>query len=176
MKKEVADWIHQPKISQVLLSFATPKTSKKVERELNIKKLKMKPFKEKELVESLNPEARKGRLYVLTGRARRLLKFPSSKKEGDKDWDLIGWVMASPKQRLVVLRTMAIDSVKRTSEEVRKRASRLNPCLTRISTKGILKELVEKDLVETEMSEGRRYYWIGEEGRNVAADCNSYSI
>ena len=104
----------------------------------------------------------------MTNKARRLLKLTVSKKEGKKDWDLIGWIMASPKQRFVILKM--VDSKKRTSEEIRERASGLNPHLTRISTKGILKELIGKDLIETEMNEKKRYYWINEEGMKIVQD------
>ena len=101
-KRKLTDWIHQPKINHILLSFSVPKTPKQVEKELGIKKLKLKPFLDKHLIESLNPGAKKGRFYILTCKARRLLKLSSSKKESEKDWDLIGWIIASPRQRFVV--------------------------------------------------------------------------
>jgi hypothetical protein len=164
-KRGVADWIKQVAINQILLSFSAPKTPRQVEKELGIKKLKLKPFLEKHLLETLNPEARKGRFYILTSKARRLLKLPSSKKGNNKDWDLIGWIMASPKQRLVVLRF--VNSEKRTSEEIREKTSQLNPHLSRISTKGILKELINEGLVETEMLDRKRYYWLSEEGLDI---------
>ena len=163
-------WIHQPKVNQILLSFSVPKTPKQVEKEFGIKKLKLKTFLEKHLLECLNPEARKSRFYIMTNKARRLLKLTVSKKEGKKDWDLIGWIMASPKQRFVILKM--VDSKKRTSEEIRERASGLNPHLTRISTKGILKELIGKGRIETEMSEKKRYYWISEKGKLLRRDIN----
>jgi len=106
----------------------------------------------------------------MTNKARRMLKLTVSKKEGKKDWDIIGWIMASPKQRFVILKM--VDSKKRTSEEIRERASGLNPHLTRISTKGILKELIGKGLIETEMSEKKRYYWISEKGKLLRRDIN----
>ncbi len=165
----MADWIAQPKIIQILVSFSVPRTPKQVEKRLNIKKLKMKPFLEKHLLKSLNPGARKARLYVVTNKARRLLKLPVSRKKANKDWDLIGWVMSSPRQRLVVLKV--VDSVKKASEDIRRKASRLNPHLSRISTKGILKDLVSRGLVETQIGDdGRRYYWISQKGRLVADD------
>ena len=69
--------------------------------------------------------------------------------------------MASPRQRLVVLKTMAAYPQKMTSEQIRIRSVKLNPCLSRISTKTILKELIQKELVETEMgNDRRRYYWL----------------
>lgn len=161
----MVEWIHQSKINQILVSFSVPKTPKQVEKEVRVRKLKMKPFVEKHLVKSLNPEAKKGRFYILTNKARKLLKLSNCKKVINKDWDLIGWIMASPKQRAVV--SIVVDSTKRTSEEIRERASQLNPHLSRISTKGILKELISKGLIETEMIERKRYYWMSEKGRLI---------
>lgn len=169
-KRGLADWIHQPKINQILLSFSVRKTPREIEKELGIKKLKLKPFVEKHLLKCLNPGARKGRLYVLTNKARRLLKPTGSKKAGNKDWHLMGWIVASPKQRLVVLKV--VDSVKRTSEEIRNRASRFNSKLTRISAKAVLNDLVDSGLVETELIERKRYYWISEKGRFIAGGVN----
>ena len=61
--------------------------------------------------------------------------------------------------------------MKRTSEEIRKRTYTLNPCLSRISTKGILNELANKGLVETELgNDRRRYYWINKDGKLLARD------
>ena len=171
MKKEDIGWINKPKVNQILLSFSIPKTPKQVEKELGIRKLKLKPFLEKRLLKCLNPGAKKGRFHILTNKARQLQNLSCSKKERNKDWDLIGWIMASPKQRFVVLKT--VDSKKRTSEDIRERASGLNSHLSRISTKGILKELIRKCLVETEMSEKKRYYWINDKGKCVAKDIMS---
>ncbi len=170
----LAAWIDQVEINKILLAFNVPRTPKQVEKDLRINKLKIKPFLDKNLLESLNPKARKGRLYVLTNYARRLLKLYNLKTENHKNWDLIGWIIASPKQRLVVLKTLAVDSTKRTSEEIRERASKLNPHLSRISTKGILRELVNKRLVETEMIERKRYYWISGNGKAVVGDMPSF--
>jgi predicted transcriptional regulator len=168
MKKATSDeWIHRPWVSRVLVSFTVPRMPSQVVRRLGTKKLKLKPFVEKGLLKPLNA-ARKGRLFIVTNKGRRLVGLPSSKRGGDKDWDLMGWIMASPKQRLVVLKTA--DSVKKTSEEIRERASRLNPHLTRISCKGILKELVNKGLVKSEMRERKRYYWISEKGKLMVED------
>jgi len=163
-KKRLADWIVQPKINAVLHAFSMPKTPRQVEIELNIKKLKLRPFLARSLLLCLNPEARKGRYYIITPKTKRLLKL-AYEEQDDKDWDLIGWIKASPRQRLVILKAM--DSVKRTSEEIRERASQYNPHLSRTSTKDILKELVNRDLVETEMFERKRYYWISEYGRII---------
>ena len=62
----VKEWVNQPKIRQILISFTLPKTPREIEKELHIRKLKIKPFIDKGLLESLNPYARKGRLYVIT--------------------------------------------------------------------------------------------------------------
>jgi predicted transcriptional regulator len=107
--------------------------------------------------------AKKGRFFVATGKARRLLGWPACKKGIHKDWNLIGWIKASPRQRLAVLKAM--DSTKQVSEDIRERASRSNQHLTRISVKGVLKQLIEKGLVDTELTEGKRFYWITEKGR-----------
>ena len=164
-KRGVGNWINQPKNKQILSAFSIPKTPRQVEKELGIKKLKLKPFLEKHLLISLNPEARKGRFYALTSKARRLLRLPASKKEKDKDWKLAGDIVAGAKQRLVVLKT--VDSEKRNSEQIRDKASKLNPHLSRTSTKVILRELINAGLVETEMRERKRYYWITEEGMKI---------
>jgi predicted transcriptional regulator len=164
-KKEVTSWANRPANKRVLLSFTTPKTTKEAQNELSLRKLKTRPFVEKGLLIPLNPKATKGRLYILTEKGRKSFNLTLQEKTlNNIDWDLIGWVMASPLQRLVVLQTMAIDSAKRTSEEIRQRGSRLNPCLSRLSTKGILKELINKGVVETEMLARKRYYWLNEKG------------
>ena len=169
-KRGEAEWIQQLKIRETLIFFSVPRTPREAEKELSIEKLKMKPFLKKDLLECLNPEARKSRYYVLTDIGRKVLKLPVSKKGGVKDWELIGWVMASPRQRLVVLQTMAIDLIKRNSEEIRKRASKVNPHLTRMSTKTILNELICKGLVETEMNGVYRNYWLSDKGETTARD------
>lgn len=172
-EKKPADWIGQPKNNRILVAFSVPKTPKRVQEELNINKFNLKPFLKRRLIKCLNPETHKGRLYTLTNKSRKLLKISSSIEERDKDYDLIGWIVASPRQRYVVLKTLTTDSVKRTSEEIRKRASSLNPCLSRISTKGILKELINRNLVETEMGDDlKRYYWVNEEGKSLAGHLN----
>lgn len=167
-KRCVSCWVNQPKVNQILISFSVPKTPKQVEKELDIKKIKLKAFLEKNLLRCLNPKARKSRFYIMTNKSRGLLKLSCIKKEGKKDWDLIGWIMASPRQRFIVLNS--VDSKKRTSEEIRERSSGINSNLSRISTKGILKELVGKGLIETEMIERKRYYWICEKGKLILND------
>ena len=72
---DIKDWVNQPKINSILLSFSTPKTPKQVEKELGIKKLKLKPFLNKHLLKCLNPKARKGRFYILTNKAKQLKKL-----------------------------------------------------------------------------------------------------
>ena len=158
----MAEWVAQAKMQQILILFSSPKTPRQVEKALGIKKLKMKPLLDKKLVKILNPEARKGRLYIITNKSRGLLNLSDVKRERGKDWDLLGWLLASPRQRLVVLKVM--DGLKRTSEQIRERASKFNSHLSRISTKGILRELVKKNLVLNKMIEGKRYYWISGEG------------
>ncbi len=168
MSKRGADsWMSKSKIRYILFAFSAPKTPRQVERELHISKLKLKHFVDKGLLKSLNPNARKGKLYTLTDKSRKKLGF-SFNKNLKTDWDLIGRVIASPKQRLVVLKSM--DSAKRTSENIRERASRFNPHLSRISTKAILKELIKDHLIETEMQDGKRYYWINGEGSLILED------
>jgi predicted DNA-binding protein len=167
-KRSVSERILQSDIKQILISFSFPKTPRMVERELGISKLKMNPLVDADLLTSLNPIAKKGRFYILTNKARRALGLQRYKNVFKKDWVMIGWILASPKQRLVVLKTM--DSIKRPSEEIRERASRLNSNLSRISTKGILKELIEKGLVKSEIIERKRYYWIAEKGKMIAND------
>lgn len=159
------DWVNQPRINKILLAFSTPKTPKQVENELCLNKLKVKPFLEKQLIRPLNPEARKGRYYSLTQRARKALKMPEQHIENQIDWDLTGWILASPKQKLIVLKSM--DSVKRTSEDIRKRAYRYNPNLTRISTKTILNDLRCKGLIKTKIDNRNRYYWLNSKGQLV---------
>ena len=156
---------------QILLAFATAKTPRKVETELKIKKLKIKPYIDKGLLKILNPKARKGRLYLLTNKAKKTLRLSTDKRIKNIDWDLIGQVLASPKQKLVVLR--ALDSGKRTSEEIRGRAVKFNPHLSRISTKKILNDLLTEVLVLSEMKDRKRYYWISEKGKKMLEDLES---
>lgn len=152
--KKIVDWVNRPQNKQILFSFSVPKTPAQAQRELNIEKFNLKPFLKRGLMECLNPEGHKGKLYVLTNKARGLIKIPISTSGDKKNYNLIGWILASPRQRYVVLKTLSLNSVKRTSEEIRIKSSNLNPCLSRISTKSILKELMDKELVETEMGAG----------------------
>ena len=163
-ESDVILWLQQPKVKEILISFLFPRTPGQVEKKLGMKKLKLKPFLEKHLIKTLNQNARKGRLYILTNKAKKFLQLSDSIKSRDVSWDIIGWIMASPRQRHVVLKAM--DSVKRTSENIRIRASRYNSNLTRISTKQILKELIGKGLIDTEMKGRKRYYWLSEKGKD----------
>ena len=168
--EEKADflWAEKPVNRKILHSFENPRTPVGAAKRLSLTKIKLKPYIEKGLLKPLNPEAKKGKLYVLTDKGRALLNLPKLPSTENLDWDLIGWVAASQKQRMAVLETIAMDSVERTSEAIRRRAARYNECLTRISTKGILKELLDKGLVNSRLDRGKRYYGISEEGKNIA--------
>ena len=165
------DWMNIPSNKRILFSFANPKTPTQVKNELGINKFSLKPFLKRELIECLNPESYKGRLCILTNKARKALKIPRSEGRNNKDYDLMGYIVASPRQRSVVLKTLSLNPGQRTSEEIRLKSSSLNPCLSRISTKSVLEELVNKGLVETEKGrDGKRYYWINEEGKSLASE------
>ena len=169
--KNLTDWISRLKNKQILSSFSVPKTPTQVKNELGIDKFNLKPYLKRGIIECLNPEGHKGKLYVLTNKARRLLKISIPAQKNKKDYDLIGWILASPRQRYVVLKTQSLNSVRCTSEEIRIKSSNLNPCLSRISTKSILKELINKGLVETEMGDDRRrYYWVNGIGKSIIED------
>lgn len=171
VKRGVSEWIHRRKNYDILISFSTPKTPRQAERDAGIKKIKLKPFLERELIDPLNPKSRKGRLYLLTKKGRKHLKLPNFNKEIDQEtWDLIGSIIASPKQKFVTLKTITLDRMKRTSEDIRKRASTLNPHLSRISTKQILKELISVGLIESELNERKRYYCISDKGKSLIDD------
>lgn len=165
------NWVNRSLNNKILFSFSIPKTPTQVKNELGINKFSFKPYLKRKLLQCLNPEGQKGRLYVLTNKAKRLLKISISARKGLKNYAMIGWILSSPKQRYVVLKTLSLNSVKCTSEEVRLKSSNMNPCLSRISTKSILNELINKGLVETEMGDDRRrYYWVNKEGRLLAGD------
>ena len=163
-KRGIDEWTDKPEVKQVLLVFSLPKTPKQAQRELSVRKLKLRPFLEKHLLKCLNPEARKGRFYVLSDKARKSLKSTSS-VSSDLNWELIGWIIASPRQRLVVLRSA--NEQKLTSEEIRARGTQFNAKLTRISTKNILNELIEKHLVNAEILERLKFYWLTSYGIKI---------
>lgn len=157
--------INNQKRKEILLAFSIPKTPKQVEITLSIRKIKLKPFLEKGFLKCLNPIGRKGRFYVLTQKARECLGLGYQEYDMKKDWELIGWIMASPRQRLIVLRF--IDERKLCSEEIRMRATQFTHHLTRESTKVILKDLINKHLVGSEILERIRFYWITEYGQKI---------
>lgn len=170
-REKLSDWIHKTKNREILISFSSPKTPVQVEKENSIRKFNLKPFLKRRLLKCLNPESYKGRLYLLTTKAKKLLNVSTFQKRDKKDYELIGWILASPKQRYVILKTLSQNSTKRTSEEIRFKSKNQNPCLSRISTKNILKELLNKGLVESEMGEDRkRYYWVSEDGESLSID------
>jgi len=164
-KRNAASWINNPKIRQILLIFSIPKTPRQAEKELSVKKLKLKPFLEQHLLRCLNPGCRKGKFYIITDKARNILKPNCPECDLNKDWELIGWIMSSPRQRLAVLRS--VNQQKLISEEIRMNATQLNSHLTRESTKVILKGLGEKKLTDSEILERLRFYWITEHGKKI---------
>ncbi len=164
-KRDIIRWIEKRRNKQILLAFSIPKTPRQAEKELSMRKLNLKPFLDKGLIRPLNPAVRKGRFYSLTDEVRRWLKLLHSETNNEKDWELIGWVIASPRQRLAVLRSM--DNEKRTSEEIRARATQLNANISRTSIKGILKELIERNLIDTEVLECIRFYWLNQQGIKI---------
>ena len=165
MGGNVTQKLRQIDAIDILRSFSRPSTPKSVEKRLGIGKLKLRPFLDKQLLELLNETAHKGRLYQLTPKARRLLRIPAPVAKGKTDWDLTGWILASPKQRLPVLQ--AIDAAKRPSEAIRGRALKSNAHLTRVSVITVLKELVGKGLAHTEKNTTTRCYWLSESGKHI---------
>lgn len=165
--------INNPKIRKTLLIFASPKTPRQAEIGLSVMKIKLKPLLEKHFLRCLNPDARKGRFYVLTDKTRKYLGLGSQECDLNKNWELIGWMMASPRQRLVVLR--CLDERKLYSEEIRMQATLLTRHLTRESTKVILKELIEKHLADSEIIERIRFYWITAYGQKIKDEMAVFS-
>ncbi|MBN1156816.1 hypothetical protein JXA85_04310 [Candidatus Woesearchaeota archaeon] len=162
-QKEAPEGIIPTASKQILLVFSTPKTPKQAAHELSVRKIRLGDFLKKHLLRCLNPEARKGRFYTLTKKARECLKCHDYNTS--KDWDCIGWVISSPRQRLVILR--CTDERKLTSEEIRMRATQFNASLTRPGTKATLRELVGRHLVNTEILERLRFYWITQHGSKI---------
>lgn len=162
-KTQNQGWQCSPRAASILVSLSAPKTPLQVVKELRIRRFKLKPFLEKGLVVCLNPRAKKGRLYITTRTAKAHSGPDVLRLVRTRDWDLIGWILASPNQRLPVL--SAMDGMKRVSENIRQRASRWNNRLSRTSTKGILKELLSKNLVESQLIGKKRYYWKSDEGK-----------
>jgi hypothetical protein len=156
--------INNPRIKQVLLVFSIPKTPTQAARELSLRKLKLKPFLENHLLKCLNPEARKGRFYIVSEKARKCYKILCSDSSG-KNWECIGWIISSPRQRLAIMR--CIDDRKLTSEEIRMRATQFNSHLSRSSTKNILRELGARHLVDSDILEGFKFYWANLYGLKI---------
>ncbi len=154
-----------PASKRILLSFSSPTTPKKAMHQLCVRKIKFNIYVNAGLLKCLNPEEKRARFYVLTEKARKLLSLPPSELDLHKDWKCIGWILSSPKMKLTVLRF--VDERKLYSEEIRMRATQFNWHLSRPSVKGILKKLVEKHLVDTEILEGIRFYWITPYGQKI---------
>jgi hypothetical protein len=136
--------------------------------ELCLKKIKFRLFIKDGLLKCLNPKTDKARFYVLTNKARKILKQPPSEVNLNKDWECIGWVLSSPKMKLVILR--CVDGRKLYSEEIRMRATQFNYHLSRPCVKDILKSLLEKRLVNSEIMEHVRFYWITPYGQKIKDD------
>ncbi len=156
--------INNPRIKQILLIFSTPKTPKQAAHQLSIRKIKLTSLIKNHLLKCLNPDSRKGRFYVLTDKAREILpQCPET--DINKDWDCIGWILSSPRQRLAIMR--CVDGRKLTSEEIRMRATQFNSSISQSSAKNILRELVEKRLIDSEILERIRLYWLSSYGRKI---------
>ncbi len=103
-KKKLNEWVMEPKPKEILISFSTPKTQSQIIKKHAITKYHLQRFLKQKLIKCLNPELYEGKLYVLTRRARNLLGISTLKKQENKNYELIGWILASPRQRLIVLR------------------------------------------------------------------------
>ena len=160
-----ADFVISTASKRILLAFSSPATPKKAMHQLCVRKIKFQIYVNAGLLKCLNPEEKRARFYVLTEKARKLLSLPHSDVDLHKDWKCIGWILSSPKMKLTVLRF--VDERKLCSEEVRMRATQFNWHLSRSSMKDILKELVGKHLVDTELLEGIRFYWIAPYGQKI---------
>ena len=172
--KEDDDWINNSRRNGILQSFNFPKTPKQVRNELRIKRFNLDPFIQRNLIKCLTPELCRGRIYVLTNKARKLMNLPSYKINIEKDWNTIGWIKVSQKERAVVLKIMAINSIKLYSEEIRERCKPLNPCLSRSSAKDIIKDLIKRGLVESEIKDDlKKLYWLSAKGKQIASDISS---
>jgi DNA-binding MarR family transcriptional regulator len=165
LNKRVENGIISPANKRILLAFSTPKTPQKAMLELCLKKIGFNDYIKAGLLKCLNPEESRARFYVLADKARKLLSQPPCDVSLHKDWNCIGWVMSGPKMKLAVLR--CVDERKLYSEEIRIRASQFNCHLSRTSVKDILKGLVEKHLVDTEIMERVRFYWITPHGQKI---------
>jgi len=165
LNKRVENGIISPANKRILLAFSIPKTPHQAMFELCLKKIMFAPYIKAGLLKCLNPEESRARFYLLTDKARKLLNQPPCNIGLHKDWNCIGWVMSGPKMKLVVLR--CVDERKLYSEEIRIRAGQFNCHLSRTSVKGILKGLAEKHLVDTEIMQRVRFYWITPHGQKI---------
>lgn len=168
-EKELDAWINQlPGRKRILSVFSEPKTLKNAERELGVKKLTLKWLIRNNCLACLSPLARKGRFYILTPEARECLNLKPCEIGINKDWDCIGWIVSSPRMRLVVLRS--VDNRKLYSGEIRARATQLNSKISRTWTRNALKQLEKRNLVKSELIERIRFYWITEYGQKIKDD------
>ncbi len=156
--------INNPRVKQFLLVFSVPKTPTQAAKELSIRKPKLKPFLEKHLLKCLNPEAKKGRYYMVSEKARRHFNIICP-DYSNKDWECIGWIIASPRQRLTIMR--CIDDRKLTSEEIRMRATQFNSSISQSSAKNILRELSGRNLIDSEILERIKFYWANAYGMKI---------
>lgn len=159
----VSERINNPRTKQILLVFATPKTPKQAAHQLSAKKLKLTSLIKEHLIHCLNPQSRKGRFYVLTEKARESMECPDC--DTNKDWECIGWIISSPRQRLAIIR--CVDERKLCSEEIRMRATQFNSHFSRTSIKTMLKEFIERHLIDSELLERIRFYWISKHGQKI---------
>lgn len=170
-QEKLRDWVLETKNNEILLSFLNPVTQAQVIKKHSVSRYYLKQFLKTRLIECLSQNPHKGQVYVLTNKAKRLLQIHSPKIQNKISIELLGWILASPKQRLVVLQTLSKNPIRLTSEQIRMKSKNNNPCLSRISTKNILRELTDKGLVETEMgSNRRRYYWISDLGISIVSE------
>ncbi len=163
-KRGIENRINDPRIRQILLIFASPKTPRQAEKAYG-SKLKLKPFIQENFLECLNPNARKGRLYLVSKEVRKCFNLSYPETENCGNWEVMGWIVASPRQRLVIMR--CVDERKLASEEIRMRATQFNANLTRPATKKTLSQLVQKHLLDSEVLERIRFYWINEFGIKI---------
>lgn len=160
-----------PENCEILLSFASPKTQKHIVNKHKINKNGIRQFLKQGLIKCLTPMLREGRLYTLTLKARELLSLPTHNNEQPKDWETLGWILASPKQRLAVLNALSQNPNKQQAETIRFKCKKENPCISRHSIRTILRELENMGLIESELTPDRfRYFWITNKGKLIAND------
>ena len=70
--QSLARWANKPNAKRILFLLDNPSTPRDVEKALSIGKIKMKPYLDKGLIFPLNSNGRKGRLYTLTPKARKI--------------------------------------------------------------------------------------------------------